>query len=140
MAIKRCPMCSVEKPLDAFSKCITRYDGKQPYCKPCFRVYKREWRAKNPEKATRMYRRQNLRFCFGLSLDDYDTMLLAQSGLCAICKRPEIIPHSSLSVDHNHMTKTNRELLCRGCNSVMGYLEGPYGQSAMAYLARWSGK
>jgi hypothetical protein len=52
-----------------------------------------------------------------LTPDEYDTMLAAQGGLCAICERP-----LKLFVDHNHQTSVVRALLCNGCNSGIGML------------------
>lgn len=44
----------------------------------------------------------------------YDKMLAAQGGKCAICKRP---PKSRrLAVDHDHKTGKVRGLLCFRCN------------------------
>ena len=53
---------------------------------------------------------------FGLTQDSYEALLVAQSGLCAIC-------HSNmpLSVDHDHLTGAVRGLLCATCNFMIGH-------------------
>lgn len=53
---------------------------------------------------------------YGLSRDDYATVLAAQDGACAICrgKRPY-----RLCVDHDHATGEVRGLLCRRCNKAL---------------------
>ena len=57
-------------------------------------------------------------------------MEIKQNGLCAICKTsPEITVdkngrHSGgLRVDHDHDTGVIRGLLCRNCNSGLGYFK-----------------
>ena len=69
-----------------------------------------------------------LRRVFGISLEDYNWMLEVQGGVCAICKRPETVPHKKgkpkkLTVDHDHKTGRVRGLLCQKCNSILGYAE-----------------
>jgi hypothetical protein len=101
------------------------------------------WRLKNPERskeiAQKNYRkngahpnmvqarrRYHLQKTYGLTLEQYEQMLLAQNGVCAICKRPESVKVrgtlKSLHVDHNHETGQVRELLCGACNSAFGSL------------------
>jgi hypothetical protein len=64
--------------------------------------------------------------CFGITLDDYNTMLAGQNGVCAICGNSEISFDKrtgntrSLSVDHNHQTGQIRGLLCGKCNKMIG--------------------
>jgi hypothetical protein len=55
------------------------------------------------------------RATFGISADDFDAMLLAQGGGCAICgRRPE--REASLHVDHCHDTGRVRGIVCLNCN------------------------
>jgi Recombination endonuclease VII len=58
---------------------------------------------------------------YGITLAQYNQMLVNQDGVCAICGRPP--KHYALSVDHNHVTGENRKLLCAPCNKVLAYLE-----------------
>ena len=62
---------------------------------------------------------------YGLSLMQYNRMLLKQNNKCAICGKSEIIKNfrgtRDLSVDHNHKTKKIRGLLCGKCNSILGF-------------------
>src|SRR5260370_3719882 len=47
-------------------------------------------------------------------------MVVRQGGVCKICRRkPE--PEKVLSVDHCHARNKVRELLCSGCNSMLGF-------------------
>ena len=77
----------------------------------------------------------NLKRTFGLTVEEYDAMLDAQHGVCAICgKLPQ---KKRLAVDHNHTTGKVRGLLCPSCNRTLGYFENPtWTQAATAYLAR----
>jgi hypothetical protein len=72
-------------------------------------------------------RDRQLMKCFGITQDQYDQMLKAQNGVCAICKRPETSKGRTnkikcLSVDHCHETGKIRGLLCFFCNTGMGKL------------------
>lgn len=63
---------------------------------------------------------QHLKRKFGITLEDYQQMFDKQSGLCAICGRPNSI-NKLLAVDHNHKTGKIRALLCHGCNLAIGH-------------------
>lgn len=56
---------------------------------------------------------------YGLTGGDYDALLAAQGGRCAICRaRPK---SKRLAVDHDHKTGAVRGLLCSRCNhDLMG--------------------
>lgn len=64
---------------------------------------------------------------FGLSLNDYQNMLIAQNNVCAICHQAETRTIkgklSRLSVDHDHISGKIRSLLCNACNTALGFLE-----------------
>ena len=61
---------------------------------------------------------------YDISLAEYTVMAVAQGNICAICKKPETEMRNgnvkALSVDHNHTTGENRELLCTACNKMIG--------------------
>ena len=70
-----------------------------------------------------------LRRMFGISLQEYNEMLVQQDGVCAICRKPESVwwrkkgQPKKFSVDHDHATGRVRGLLCQKCNSILGYAE-----------------
>jgi hypothetical protein len=59
---------------------------------------------------------------FGLTIEQYATMLTEQKGVCAICGKPPIREGKTccLDVDHDHVTSKVRALLCKDCNLVLG--------------------
>jgi hypothetical protein len=64
-------------------------------------------------------RKQSLKK-YGLTIEHYDLLLAEQGGVCAICSGVQT-DGKMLSVDHDHLTKQIRGLLCRRCNIMLGY-------------------
>jgi hypothetical protein len=97
----------------------------------------RRWRIKNPEKRFLHHRKSTLRK-YGLTIKKYEALVEKADGKCAICQK---IPKQSLSVDHCHKTGRVRGLLCRRCNSAIGFLEDNINlvSSALGYL-KWAEK
>jgi hypothetical protein len=58
---------------------------------------------------------------YGISLEEYNTMLKIQNYRCFICNKHQDECSKNLAVDHNHKTGKVRKLLCRECNSILGY-------------------
>ncbi len=79
------------------------------------------WLMNNPEK-----RRQFILKKYNITLDGYNKLLIKQNNKCAICNEFEIAIDKrtnkikNLSVDHNHITKIVRGLLCTRCNTLIG--------------------
>jgi len=46
----------------------------------------------------------------------------AQNNQCKICGVPEIKLNQRLHLDHNHSTGQMRGLLCKKCNSLLGFV------------------
>lgn len=63
---------------------------------------------------------------YGITMDQYLGMHRAQAGVCAICGQPESTLDDRngkprmLAVDHNHVTKQVRGLLCSNHNRAIG--------------------
>jgi hypothetical protein len=66
-------------------------------------------------------RRSYLKRKFGITPEQYDEMLAAQGGVCALCGR-QPRDDISLHVDHDHRTGAIRKLLCFRCNNALGDL------------------
>ena len=100
----------------------------KPMCKICKREASKlsdlKWRNKNPESQ----RRNNLKIAYGITLEQYNNMLIEQNHVCYICKQPEILYRRGqlrpLAVDHCHDSEKLgimyvRKLLCSKCNSAL---------------------
>jgi Recombination endonuclease VII len=78
-------------------------------------------------------RRPTRRKQLGLSLADYDTLLAAQEGHCALC--PATPKSRRLHVDHDHRTGLVRGLLCHRCNRALpNWITPVWLTGAAAYL------
>jgi hypothetical protein len=107
------------------------------------------WRETNPERYAELQRRtkasptykrslrnSHLKRKYGITLADYEAMLAAQAGGCAICGAPEP-DGQSLHVDHCHDAGAVRGLLCFRCNAGLGQFDhdGERLAAAAAYLS-----
>ncbi len=135
-------------------RCGGGKDGhKHNWCRPCLNTYYRErrkarpdvakqqyannraWQARNPDSWKRIKRNSNLKREFGITIEQYETMLESQGNVCAICSDPI---GSRGGVDHNHSTGKVRDVLCQFCNIAIGNLrDDPHRAEAVAaYLRR----
>ncbi|HEX6796635.1 MAG TPA: endonuclease domain-containing protein [Ktedonobacterales bacterium] len=107
-----CTVCRKWKPLADFHRHkVCRY-GVEPMCKLCKYLKRKERDLADP----RRIRRLDLKAKYNLTLQDFDAMLAAQQGKCAICG----VGDQKLVVDHNHVTGQVRRLLCHLCNAMIG--------------------
>lgn len=67
-------------------------------------------------------RKYTLRIKYGLTVEGYNDLFLAQRGRCKICSKHQSDLPKALSVDHNHETREIRGLLCLNCNVAIGLL------------------
>jgi hypothetical protein len=89
-------------------------------------------------------RERQLVSLYGISEQEYQSMLERQGGVCAICRKPETATHAKsgvvkrLNVDHCHETGQIRGLLCQSCNRAIGLLnhDKDLFHQAIAYLSR----
>lgn len=118
--------------VEAPSKAYDRLD------KESVAAFNKQWRSENPAHI----RHKSLLWNFGLTLAEYQEMLLSQKGVCAICGNPETDVRAgkvrALAVDHCHTTGKIRELLCRGCNQGLGNFGEDLNRlvNAIAYLQK----
>lgn len=89
-------------------------------------------------------RHYGLKRHYGIDLEHYQKMLLDQSGVCAICKKPETSVVNGkikpLAVDHCHNSEKIRGLLCARCNQAIGLLNEDVNvlSAAIEYLHKHS--
>ena len=159
--MKRCKICGELKPLSEFYRAPGARDGFRLDCKQCnlaaraakYRDNPRpaieralRWQRENPERhkaKQREYtesgrksvsnRKSHLKRKYGLTLEDFDALLAAQGGGCAICGRPD-----ADNVDHDHRTGRVRGILCFNCNVAIGHIADDEDRlaAAMKYLSR----
>ena len=132
-----CCSCHKEKDTSCFYKNSGRRGGKFGYdrnCKECRSAITKKFHKKlGREEYSRRFKTAHLRINYGITLDQYNEMLKKQNGVCCICKGAETyscpqtkfkgIRNTGFSVDHNHTTGIIRGLLCRKCNSAIGYFK-----------------
>jgi Recombination endonuclease VII len=161
--MKRCSKCGVQQPIDQFYRAKGTRDGLRGDCKTCFAKRARahylanaereiarvkQWQQANPERVRAVQRKRRMRpnskladrashlkRKYGMTLKQYEEMLEAQEGGCAICGRPPR-PDVALHIDHEHTSGRIRGLLCFSCNAALGYFgdDGDRLVSAAAYL------
>lgn len=148
--MKTCRLCGETKPYSDFYAFAQMRDGYRSECKVCNLAAKARRHRENPTSARERARRWNrenrdryeetqqryrdsgkksisnrksyLKRKYGLTLEQYDAMLAAQGGVCAICKKP---PRGDyvLHVDHDHGDGRIRGLLHFTCNNLLGDAE-----------------
>lgn len=132
--MKLCCSCSQLLPLTEFHRKKASPDGHQARCKRCHAFAKKQapWKPAFEKK-----RNQTLRYKYGITSADYQTLLATQEGVCALCGKPHS-DEQKLVVDHCHDTGRIRGLLCRSCNVAIGLLgDSPSGlQRALNYVTR----
>lgn len=126
---RHCPDCNEVKSLEDFPNSKSGKKGRGSYCRPCHNARGRETR-------NRLYggsREYHLRRRYGIGDADFQRMLAAQGGVCAICKGPD-----PRHVDHDHVTGKVRGILCFNCNGGLGYYRDnvEYLGEAIRYLRR----
>ncbi len=161
--MKTCTKCGLEKPLTDFYRAPGTRDGLRGDCKACFAARAKarypdvrqqniaraqKWREDNPERFRENQRRMrstpegkerqragHLKRKYGITIEQYDELLAAQGGRCAICRR-EPRPDISLHLDHDHESGKLRGILCFRCNNALGDFDDDSGllRAALRYL------
>jgi superfamily II helicase len=96
--------------------------------------YAKVYAAKNQRKI----RAGVLKRLYGISIEEYERLLVKQKYCCAICKVKVTKLNKSLCVDHDHKTGKIRGLLCENCNNGLGGFRDniKFLQVAQQYLRR----
>ena len=137
--LKTCYFCKVETPVECFSVKMrfrkdvnppTVYFGYSSYCINCQPKKMKDYyeREKSSGKWN-LYSRANGLKKYGLTEDDYNDLLEAQGGGCAICGVEDGGLHKQtgkqkkLAVDHDEETGVVRGLLCQKHNMGLGQFD-----------------
>lgn len=123
--LRRCAQCGLVGGSESFHR--NGRTGLASWCSSC-----KAKRAREPDVADRRRQWQRsynasgrrhdreLRARYGLSLDEYERLLLSQGGCCAICSSSDAGGRGRFHVDHDHNTGAIRGLLCHHCNTGLG--------------------
>lgn len=130
--MKRCPDCDDLLPLESFAKNRNTRDGLTVYCKPHHNA-----RGKQTLQQRGGAKRYHMRRRYGIDLPEYEALLAAQGGVCAICGA-----ESPNHIDHDHATGKVRGILCFNCNGGLGQFHDDKSLllSAVLYLDRKGGE
>ena len=125
----RCTKCNKLKPATEFTsynqakRINTRY-GMSHSCDACIAIRKRKQRDTlkifEPEYYRESRRAWKLKTLYRMTHDDFEAMLVKQLGRCAICKGTDPGRHKVFCIDHDHVTRIVRGLLCSWCNTGLG--------------------
>ena len=125
--MKRCKRCKEEKALEDFAKSKNSHNRSgfslSPYCRPCNGKRARAWNDAHPEKFAATKRRYELRRQYGLTQEEFESILVRQRGLCAICLKPFEPGTKNFHVDHDHKAGIIRGILCPACNLGLGHFQ-----------------
>ncbi len=122
---KYCPVCKETKPAGAFYKAKKGRLRLSCYCRKCtYQDRLRRW-ADSPESLANSraaMRRCNFKRRYGITPEEFDAILAAQGGGCAICGTTE--PggrNNQFHVDHEHEVTPIRVrgLVCCACNRAL---------------------
>jgi hypothetical protein len=122
---RKCTKCGIYKPWKEF-RIAQKYaiNGRDSHCKDCDKKSDKEYLTSKPD----IRKNNDLKSKFGISLNEYTSILNSQNGACWICGS---LPKTRrLAVDHRHTpgerkNKNYREiirsnvrgLLCNWCNA-----------------------
>lgn len=122
--MRLCSSCKELRPNTAF---LVRYNRKRgklypTACDVCRRQARKRYRASNPRVIKSVERASKLKQRYGLTPEGYKHLLCSQDSKCAICRSAN--PGGTkrnFHVDHCHVTKRVRGLLCDKCNRGLGF-------------------
>ena len=143
--MKTCIHCHQEKPLSEYNgNSANKKDKLQNLCRDCEKIRRRKQYLKDdsiPDRVAKRRKRnniwsranqqeRNLRYNYGITVEERNLLLDRQGGGCAICGKPAIVSLDSnsigLEVDHDHDAEERdgkihiRGLLCGNCNTGIG--------------------
>jgi Recombination endonuclease VII len=84
-------------------------------------AYLRDWKKRNPDKVranAKVSRRRYVLRQYGMTIADYAALFESQTGKCKICEIK-----SATCIDHDHDTGRIRGLVCRSCNTKLGWFD-----------------
>jgi Recombination endonuclease VII len=105
-----------------FAKDFRLKNGLKGSCIECTNKSITAWAKDNPEKRYTSKSKSYFIRKYGITFEEYEFRRFKQNYRCFICRTPE--PEDrKLAVDHCHKTNVVRDLLCSGCNTMLGNIE-----------------
>jgi hypothetical protein len=133
--IKACTDCRQFFDASNFHPEPRNKDGLNGACRKCRNKKAIKWQRLNPKAK----RNTHLKSKFGITVEQFDSMLAAQNYCCAICMSTDPKGRGTFHVDHCHTTGQIRGLLCHDCNTGIGkFKDSPDAlKKAVDYLERF---
>ena len=102
---RTCSRCNVYKDRDQFDRMRQANSGMHPRCKDCRREAFKAGYARDGVKIRERQRWQHTKHRYGIDQANYEALLTAQGGVCAICRRGQTDARDArLCIDHDHRT------------------------------------
>jgi hypothetical protein len=146
--LKQCTRCKEIKSIDLFPHISKENRKRRSQCKHCCAELQRKYYSDKPDQYKDYVKKRNYKYqgiykrvanlkTFGLTVKDYDEMLIAQNNQCAICGTFKCGSGRRFAIDHCHHTGKIRGLLCLRCNQAIGKFHDNYFllQQAADYVA-----
>ena len=131
--------CHPDRPIKAKGLCASCYNiansNRTPEVREATIKRQKEYARLHPETPEKNRARQ-LKSKYGISIEEYNNLLVSQNNGCAICGKKTAYNNGTkrLHVDHCHNTNKIRGLLCSQCNTTLGHLEKIGIARVMEYL------
>lgn len=134
MTTRICTKCEKEKPIEKFNRFVRKgKEYREHTCMACRQnIWRkdpknlaksvertRSWNENNKEYVKRNKRERDLKRLYGITTEQFHTLLEEQNYQCKICGTPHT-EEKYLHVDHCHNTGVVRGLLCTKCNTGLG--------------------
>lgn len=130
MSEHTCTRCDRGAPDVTFTADVRRSSGLQSHCESCRSTSKAVSYRKDPGPALRRARDHRYRRVYGITEEEYQSLLESQNGVCAICDEKNVAGWR-LAVDHDHATGVVRGLLCNLCNTAAERFATPTRRAAL---------
>ena len=132
-----CKTCKMELPMEDFYPVTSEKLYRRKECKKCNNANQRK--RYKPE----LRKNQHLKTLYGITLDEYNSILESQDKKCSICNTSTPNgKNNSFHLDHDHATNKIRGILCHSCNLMIGQAKDDVTilKSAIDYLNHWNAK